>query len=53
MERSGRPPILTADEQEKVIEIALKNPKFPHRQLGEIKQEIGKQISKFTLKELL
>jgi transposase len=52
-ERSGRPPILTAEEQEQAIEIALRNPKFPHRQLSAISQATGKEISKFTLKSLL
>ncbi len=33
-ERSGRPPILTVQEQAKAIEIAMRNPKFPHRQLS-------------------
>ena len=51
--RSGRPPILTVQEQAKVIEIALRNPKFPHRQLSEISRETGKAISRFTLKDLL
>lgn len=52
-EKSGRPPILTKEEQEKAIEIALRNPKFPHRQLEEIKKESGKEISQYTLKNLL
>lgn len=52
-EKSGRPPILTKKEQEKAIEIALRNPKFPHRQLEEIKKESGKEISQYTLKNLL
>lgn len=52
-EKSGRPPILTKEEEEKAIEIALKNPKFPHRQLSEIKNVTGKEISKYTLKNLL
>jgi transposase len=52
-EKSGRPPILTLQEQEKAIEIALRNPKFPHRQLSEIKMESGKEISSYTLKNLL
>ncbi len=51
--RSGRPPILTVEEQAKAIEIALRNPKFPHRQLSEISQEMGKEISRLTLKDLL
>ncbi len=52
-EKSGRPPILTEQEQAQAIEIALQNPKFPHRQLGAIKAETGKQISHYTLKGLL
>lgn len=52
-EKSGRPPILSEQEQERAVEIALKNPKFPHRQLAEIKVEMGKEISKYTLKGLL
>jgi transposase len=52
-ERSGRPPILTAEEQAKAIEIAMQNPRFPHRQLSAIKKETGKEISKFTLKDLI
>lgn len=51
--RSGRPPILTVEEQAKAVDIALRNPKFPHRQLGEIKRATGKEISKYTLKEML
>lgn len=52
-EKSGRPPILTEQEEAKAIAIALKNPKFPHRQLSEIKRETGKEISQYTLKNLL
>jgi transposase len=52
-EKSGRPPVLSLAEQEKAIEIGLKNPKFPHRQLTEIKAETGKEISEWTLKNLL
>jgi len=52
-EKSGRPPILTLEEQEKALEIALRNPKFPHRQLSRIKAESGKEISHWTLKNLL
>ncbi len=52
-EKSGRPPILTEEEEEQAIEIGLQNPKFPHRQLGEIKAATGKEISKYTLKSLL
>ncbi len=52
-QKSGRPPILSEEEEEKAIAIALQNPKFPHRQLGRIKHEIGKEISKYMLKDLL
>jgi transposase len=51
--RDGRPPILTEQEQEAAVATAMKNPKFPHRQLGRIKAETGKEISKYTLKNLL
>jgi transposase len=52
-EKTGRPPVLSLAEQEKAIEIGLRNPKFPHRQLNEIKAETGKEISEWTLKNLL
>ncbi len=51
--REGRPPILTKQEQEQAVEIALQNPKFPHRGIGEIIAETGKQISQYTLKRLV
>jgi transposase len=51
--RSGRPPILNLEEQAKAIEIGLKNPKFPHRQLSAIERETGKEISQGTLKRML
>ena len=52
-EKPGRPLILSLAEQAKAIEIGLKNPKFPHRQLNEIKAATGKEISAWTLKHLL
>lgn len=52
-ERSGRPPTLNVEEQAKAIEIGLKNPKFPHRGLGEIERATGKEISQATLKRML
>ncbi len=52
-EKPGRPPILTLEEQAKAVAIAMKNPKFPHRQLSEIKKESGKEISQYTLKNLI
>jgi len=48
-EKPGRPPILTPEVQKKAVETAMKNPKFPHRQLEEIKRESGKRISRWTL----
>lgn len=52
-ERSGRPPILNLAEQAQAVEIGLQNPKFPHRQLGEIERATGKEISRGTLKRML
>ncbi len=52
-EKTGRPLILSLAEQAKTIEIGLQNPKFPHRGLNEIKAETGKEISVWTLKNLL
>ena len=52
-QRGGRPKILTAQEEEKAIELALQNPRFPHRQMAEIVKETGKEISIYTLKDLL
>lgn len=51
--RSGRPKILTAAEEEQAFETAMKNPRFPARQLDEVVTEIGKQISVYTLKDLI
>ena len=53
VEKEGRPPILTLAEQAKTVEIALLNPRFPHRQLSRIKAETGKTISHYTLKRLI
>lgn len=53
VEKNGRPPILNLEEQAMTIEIAMRNPKFPHRQLSQIKAETGKTISKYTLKRVL
>ena len=53
VEKNGRPPILTLAEQAKTVEIAMRNPKFPHRQLSQIKAETGKTISQYTLKRVL
>lgn len=51
--KNGRPPILTLEEQARTVEIALENPKFPHRQLSQIEAATGKTISAYTLKRLL
>ncbi len=51
--QTGRPPTLTASEQAQAVEIALQNPKFPHRQLSQIKAETGKEISPWTLKRVI
>ena len=53
VEKNGRPPILNLEEQARTVEIAMRNPKFPHRQLSEIKAETGKTISRYTLKRVL
>jgi transposase len=52
-EKSGRPPILTPEEQQQALEIALQNPRFPHRQLSKINKHSGKPISQWTLKNLI
>lgn len=49
----GRPKILAAQEEEKAIELALQNLRFPHRQMAEIVKETGKEINIYTLKDLL
>ena len=51
--KNGRPPILTFEEQVGTVEIALENPKFPHRQLSRIEAATGKRISAYTLKRVL
>lgn len=53
VEKEGRPPILTLEEQARTVEIALLNPRFPHRQLSRIKAETGKTISRYTLKRVI
>ncbi len=50
---SGRPKILSAAEEEKVFEIAMRNPRFPARELEAITTEVGKKISVWTLKGVL
>ncbi|CAN5316124.1 hypothetical protein BH20ACI1_BH20ACI1_04340 [soil metagenome] len=40
--RDGRPPILTDEEQAQAVRIGLRNPKFPHRQIGKNRNVMGK-----------
>lgn len=51
--RAGRPATLTTEEKEKAIALALKEPRAPHHQLSAIEHQIGKAISRATLKRLL
>ena len=53
VEKKGRPPILNLEEQARSVEIAMRNPQFPHRQLSRIKEETGKEISHWTLKKVI
>ena len=53
VKQAGRPPLLNLAEQATAVETALRNPKFPHRQLNEILAETGKEISSWTLKRIL
>ena len=53
VEKNGRPPILNLEEQARTVEIAMRNPRFPHRQLSLILAETGKTISRYTLKRLI
>jgi transposase len=50
---SGRPNILTENEQKKAIEIAKKHPKSIKSAINEIKKETKKEISTWTLKRLI
>lgn len=53
LKRSGRPKILTDAEEDRIIEIAAKNPRFPQRKISEITEATGKKISVHTLKGLI
>jgi len=53
IKQAGRPPILNLEEQAKAVATALRNPKFPQRQLQAILAETGKEISAWTLKRIL
>lgn len=49
-ERSGRPPILDKKEEAEVLEIALQEPRLPHRKMKEMEEKVDKSISRATLK---
>lgn len=51
--RGGRPTVLTDEEQATALKLAQAEPRAPHRQLSELEQQTGKQISPSTLKRLL
>ena len=50
--RSGRPPQLTPAEQERAIELLKETPRAIKTALAKLNQEIGKQLSVWTLKRL-
>jgi transposase len=51
--RSGRPPKLTEKEQKKAVEITLEEPRSLRQGLSKIAEQIGKTISRDTLKRML
>jgi transposase len=51
--KSGRPPKLSAIEEEEALKLALKMPNAPNRQLAEIKKQTGKEVSRGILKRVL
>ena len=51
--RSGRPPTLTEHEQEEAIDLTLQEPRSLRQGLARIATELGKVISRDTLKRLL
>jgi len=53
IKQAGRLLILNLEEQAKAVATALRNPKFPQRQLQAILAETGKEISAWTLKRIL
>jgi len=50
--RSGAPPILDESEQQRALEILLEHPHSPKLVLRQIEKEIGKTISRDTLRRL-
>src|SRR5215210_5443839 len=51
--RAGRPAILTTEENEAALKLAMLEPRAPHRQLSALERQTGKVISRATLKRLL
>ena len=51
--RSGRPKLLSDIEEARAVEIALSNPRFPARQGGAITAALGKEISRWKIKDLI
>jgi transposase len=51
--RSGRPPKLTEKEQKKAVEITLEEPGSLQQGLSKMAEQIGKTISRDTLKQML
>ena len=49
----GRPKLLTPEQEEQGVERALLNPRFPARELAAIREQVGKPVSRRTLRDLL
>ena len=50
--RSGSPPKLTETQQSRVVELLKQSPQNPTAVLPQIKQEMGKEISRSTLRRI-
>jgi transposase len=50
--RSGKPPILTADEQAQAVKLLQENPRSAKQVVQEIKKQTGKTISVVTLRRI-
>jgi transposase len=51
--RPGRPATLSTEETAQALELARQEPRAPHHQLSALTQQIGKALSRATLKRLL
>jgi len=51
--RSGRPPKLTPEEQDRAVELLKQTPRSIKTALAKLRQEIGKTISEWTLKRIV